>query len=98
MMDEPMVDAMGRAALAKTVVVGVNFEIVLCAKFSGDEEASVSIYHEVLEGAAVAAPIPPKEVCEMNEADFESAARKSHFLYGTANPTSLNEMLESFGF
>lgn len=54
--------------------------------------------HEVLEGAVVAVAQPPASVREMNEADFESAARRMHAAFGIANPERLQQMLEEFGF
>jgi len=63
-----------------------------------DEELSVSLYHEVLEAATVAAENPPESVMEFNEGAFEESARSAHASYGIASPTSLNEMLEKFGF
>lgn len=63
-----------------------------------EEELSVSLYHEILEAATVAAENPPESVMEFNEGDFEQSARSAHARYGIASPRSLNEMLEKFGF
>ena len=62
------------------------------------EECSISLYHEVLEGAAVAAVQPPAAVCELNEAGFEAAARDCYRRLGIASPATLNQMLADFGF
>jgi hypothetical protein len=64
----------------------------------GEEELSISLYHEVLEATTVAAENPPEAVMELNESDFEESARSAHAKYGIASPTSHNEMLEKFGF
>ena len=58
----------------------------------------MSLYHEVLEAAAVAAMQPPAAVCDLNEAGFEAAARDCHRRLGMASPAALNEMLAEFGF
>ena len=61
-------------------------------------ELSVSLYHEVLEAATVAADRPPNTVLEFNEGHFESAARSAHGRFGVASPEKLNQMLAEFGF
>jgi hypothetical protein len=95
---EPMTDAIGRTALASTVIIGSTLEITLCATSPTPSEISISLYHEVLEAAAVAAPEPPLTVCEMNEADFETAAQQAYVRLGPATPTTLNKLLVDFGF
>ena len=95
---EPMVDALERPALARTTIIGSNIEIEHCGINPDAGEISVSLYHEVLEGAAVAALHPPASVCELNEAGFEAAARECHHRLGTASPAALNQMLAEFGF
>lgn len=95
---EPMVDAMGRAALARTSIIGSTLQIDICGSLPDSHAISISLYHEILEGAAVAAPLPPAAVCEMNEGDFEKAAIDSHRRFGKATPITVNQMLESFGF
>jgi hypothetical protein len=85
-------------ALARTTIIGSNLEIELCGTNSDPGELSVSLYHEVLEAAAVAALHPPAAVCELNEAAFEAAARECHRRLGTASPAALNQMLAEFGF
>jgi hypothetical protein len=96
--DVPMVDAMGRLALAKTHIVGSTLEIELGCSMPDPDEISISLYHEVLEAAAVAAPSPPSSVWELNEAGFESAACDYHQRLGFATPDTLNQMLAEFGF
>lgn len=95
--DESMSDALDRPALARTTITGMVLEIEMDARLSA-EETSVTLYHEVLEAASVAAPRPPMAVCELNEAGFESAARQMHANLGVATPTTLNRMLALFGF
>lgn len=70
--DEPLIDAIGREAVAQTSIIGRQFAIVIRAALS-DEEVSISLYHEVLEAATVAALIAPAAVVMFNEADFERA-------------------------
>lgn len=96
--DEPMVDAMGRLALATTHIIGYNLEIELGCSMPDPDEISISLYHEVLEAVTVAAISPPRSVWELNEAGFESAAREYHQRLGIASPDNLNQMLEDFGF
>jgi hypothetical protein len=95
---EPMVDAMGRLALAKTHIVGSTLEIELGCSMPDPNEISISLYHEVLEAATVAAASPPRSVWELNEADFEAAAREYHQRLGKATPHTINQMLAEFGF
>ena len=95
---EPMFDAMGRSALARTSIVGANITIELAATALTPEQISISIYHEVLEAATVAALHPPGAVCDLNEGGFESAAHTAHTEIGPASPENLNRMLERFGF
>ncbi|MGH7972478.1 MAG: hypothetical protein ACREIC_27510 [Limisphaerales bacterium] len=90
-------DPLGRPAAAQTLIRGNQFHIVLRERMA-QEELSISLYHEVLEAATVAAENPPESVMEFNEGDFEESARSAHAEYGMASPTSLNEMLEKFGF
>ena len=96
--EEPMVDAIGRLALAKTHVVGSTLEIEIACSMPDPDEISISLYHEVLEAATVAAPSPPASVWDLNEAGFELAARAYHQRLGMATPDTLNQMLADFGF
>ena len=63
-----------------------------------EPELSVSLYHEVLEAATVAAEHPPESVLEFNEWDFERAARAAHVRLGVASAKRLNQILVEFGF
>jgi hypothetical protein len=94
---QSLLDPLGRPAAAQTLIRGNEFHIVL-REGMNEEELSISLYHEVLEAATVAAENPPESVMEFNEGDFEESARSAHARYGTASPASLNEMLEKFGF
>ncbi len=96
--DKPMVDAMGRLALATTHIVGATMKIDLGCSAPDTDEISISLYHEVLEAATVASPSPPPSVWELNEAGFEAAACDHHRRLGMASPGTLNQMLEEFGF
>ena len=93
---EPLVDAIGREAVARTRIIGLNFDIEL-RRLSADE-ISISLYHEILEAATVAIAAPPAAVAMFNEADFERAARDAHAQLGRANAENLDRMLHSFGF
>ena len=48
----PLVDPIGRAALAKTTIQGARITVVFDAAQSADEQ-SISIYHEQIERAHV---------------------------------------------
>jgi hypothetical protein len=93
---EPIVDALGREAAAQTRIVGRRFHLLLRRGMSSQEE-SVSLYHEVLEAAAVASPFPPESVVEFNEGDFERAAQAACDRFGPASPENLNRMLRQYG-
>ena len=95
--DEPMIDAIGREALARTSIIGREFEITLCPSLFG-KELSVTLYHEVLEASAVASDDPPEALIEFNERDFDTAAYAAHDQFGPASPATLNLMLRSYGF
>ncbi len=94
----PMTDVLGRVALARTTITGSNLEIELAGASAEAAEFSISLYHEVLEAAAVAALHPPPAVCDLNEAGFEAAALDCHQRLGPASPEFLNQMLAEFGF
>ena len=94
---QPLLDPLGRPAVAQTLIRGNQFHIVL-REGMDNEQLSVSLYHEILEAATVAAQNPPKWVMEFNEGDFEESAHSAYARYGLVSPTSLNEMLEKFGF
>lgn len=95
--DEPMVDAMGREAIAQTGIVARKFEIQIRSGLS-EYEFSVTLYHETLEAMTVACFDPPASVVEFNEGDFERAGYEAHARLGEATPENLNRMLQSYGF
>jgi hypothetical protein len=92
-----LLDPLGRPATAQTVIRGSRFHVFLRNDLN-DAELSVSLYHEVLEAATVAADQPPEPVLEFNEGDFERAAQSAHTRLGVASPEHLNQMLAEFGF
>jgi hypothetical protein len=92
-----LVDPLGRAATAQTTIREKDFYILLDPNL-GDRELSVSLYHEILEAATVAADHPPEPVVEFNEGNFEQAAQAAYRKLGPAGPGTLNQMLVEFGF
>lgn len=94
---EPMVDALGREAIAKTGIVGMSFDLLIRAGLD-ERELSVTLYHEILEAAAVASADAPASVVDFNEADFERSAYAMHDELGEASPENLNRMLQLHGF
>ena len=95
--DTPMVDALGREAVAQTRIIGREFRLFVQAGL-GERELSISLYHEILEAATVGSWPPPGSVLEFNEGDFERAAQAAHEKWGKATPKNLNRMLQSHGF
>lgn len=75
----------------------LKFRLFIRAGLS-QPELSITLYHEVLEGATLADPSPPNSVMEFNEGDFEREAQAAHTKWGDASPECLNRMLQSFGF
>jgi hypothetical protein len=59
----PLIDPIGRPALAKTTIQGRDIRIILDETRPAVEQ-SISIYHEVLEGMTVAFAHPPTAVLE----------------------------------
>ena len=94
---QPLIDPLERSATAQTIIRGNRFHILLRADLD-EAELSVSLYHEVLEAATVAADFPPDVVTQFNEGDFEMAAKAAHGSLGLATPLRLNQMLAEYGF
>jgi hypothetical protein len=94
---QPLLDPLERAASAQTIIRGTRFHIFLRADLD-ERELSISLYHEVLEAATVAAEPAPEPVVDLNEGDFEAAAQAAHTRLGIVSPASLNQMLAEFGF
>ncbi len=93
----PLLDPLERPATAETIIRGKSFHISLRSDLS-ERELSISLYHEVLEAATLAADHPPDTVLEFNEGAFERAAQAAYTKLGPATPETLNEMLVEFGF
>ncbi len=93
----PLIDPIGRSALAKTTIQGTRIAIVFDAAQPADEQ-SISIYHELLEGLTVALPSPPAVVKDFCESDFEREARAAWERFGIATPSTVLAFLTSFGF
>jgi len=71
----PLVDAIGRSALAKTQIVGREFQLTIVSSLS-DKEKSVTLYHEVLEAMTVASSEAPASVQDFNEGDLSGRPTK----------------------
>ena len=95
--DDPMLDAIGRQAIARTSIIGRQFSITVRSDIA-DEEFSVTIYHEILEAMTVASVVPPITVRNFNEGDFERAAYQAHKEFGEASPENLDRMLQFYRF
>lgn len=94
---KPLLDPIERAASALTVIRAKKLHVLLRADLD-ETELSISLYHEILEAATVAADDPPSTVLEFNAGHFEATAREYHNRLGVATPDSLNQMLADFGF
>jgi hypothetical protein len=70
---EPMVDAIGRPALATTRINDREFRLTIFSSLT-DKEKSITLYHEILEAMTVASSQAPASVRDFNEGDFERAA------------------------
>ncbi len=95
--DAPIVDAIGREAIAQTRIIAGNFHLLVRSGLS-ERELSITLYHEILEAATVAINAPPSSVIDFNEADFERAAHEAHERWGNASPANLNLLLQFHGF
>ena len=95
--EAPLVDALGREAAAQTRIVGHAFRLLIRSGMT-EEELSVTLYHEILEAAAVGSMNPPESVMDLNEAGFERAAREAQQRWGITSPDNLNRVLQLHGF
>ncbi|MBE0541040.1 MAG: hypothetical protein IH623_06625 [Verrucomicrobia bacterium] len=95
--NEPLVDALKRQAKAQTRIVANEFRLLIQGGLS-EEELSVTLYHEILEAAAVGSMNPPENLMDFNEGEFERAAREAHARWGAASPANLNLLLQFHGF
>jgi len=94
---DPIVDAIGREAIAQTQTIAGRFRLFIRSGLS-EEELSITLYHEILEAASVAIDNPPVGVLDFNEADFERAAHDAHKRWGNASPANLDLLLQFHGF
>jgi hypothetical protein len=95
--NEPLVDPIGRQAIARTTIIGHEFNITIRGGLT-EEELSVTLYHEILEAVTVASDNPPAGVRMFNEGDFEQVAYRAHNELGEASPATIDLMLQSHGF
>jgi hypothetical protein len=95
--NEPIADAIGREARARTRIVGRGFDLLIRAGLS-QLELSVTLYHEILEAAKAAIENPPAAIRELNEGDFDRAAYQAHEQFGEVSPQNLDRMLQLYGF
>jgi len=95
--DEPLIDALGREAAAQTTIIGHQLSLRLHEDLDA-RELSVTLYHEILEAAAVAAAHPPEILLDFNEGNFVLAAQTMYDRLGPATPETLNRMLQLHGF
>ena len=95
--DAPIVDAIGREAIAQTSGIARDFRLLIRAGLS-EPELSITLYHEIIEAASVAIASPPATVMDFNEADFERAAHEAHERWGNPSPANLNLLLQFHGF
>ncbi len=93
----PIVDAIGREAIAQTSAIVREFRLLIHSGLS-EEELSITLYHEILEAASIAIEVPPASVADFNEADFEHAAHEAQERWGNASPANLNLLLQFHGF
>jgi len=95
--NEPIADAIGREARARTRIVGRGFDLLIRAGLS-QLELSVTLYHEILEAAKAAIENPPAAIRQLNEGDFDRAAYQAHEQFGEVSPQNLDRMLQLYGF
>jgi hypothetical protein len=95
--NEPLIDALGREAIARTSIISHEFHIAIRSGLS-NEELSVTLFHEILEAMTVASDNPPTAVRIFNEGDFERAGYRAYNEFGEATPTAIDLMLQSYGF
>lgn len=95
--DDPIVDAIGREAIAQTQTIAGRFRLFIRSGLS-EEELSITLYHEILEAASVAIADPPAGAMDFNEVDFERAAHDAHKQWGNTSPANLDLLLQFHGF
>src|SRR5947207_963284 len=92
--NKPLVDAIGRQAIARTAIIAHKFYISVRGGLT-EEELSVTLYHEILEAVTVASDNPPAGVRMFNEGDF---AYRAHNELCEASLATIDLMLQSHGF
>ena len=95
--DTPIMDAIGREAVAQTSAIAGTFRLFIRSGLS-DKELSITLYQEILEAASVAVADPPATVIDFNEAGFERAAHEAYERWGNASPANLNLLLQLYEF
>jgi hypothetical protein len=97
--EDELYDVLGRPATGWTRQIGNRLEITLLSGLT-EEEASVTMYHELIE-AAMGVHFPndvPIALHEVNEEQIDDLAVKYHQRFGPATVDTLNEMLRELGF
>jgi hypothetical protein len=92
-------DVIGRPATGHTSRVGTKLTIEIKDGLSPDEQ-SITLYHEVIEGA-MGAHFPynvPTALQVVNEAEIDALAQDFHNRFGAASVRNLNRMLKELGF
>ncbi len=90
----------GGASLGQTTIQPIRsgkMTIQLAPGQSASEQ-SVSIYHEVLEAAALDAKNPPMMLLDLSESEFDMLAYMAQEQFGTATVENLNKLLQAVGF
>lgn len=95
--NRPILDALQREAVARTRIVGRKLYLELRAALS-EKEASISLYHEILEAASVGSSNPPVTVVDFNEPSFEQAAHDAFERWGCVTPGNLIRLLQFYEF
>ena len=96
---DELVDVIGRPATGWTRRIGKSLQVTLLSGLSRDLQ-SVTMYHEVIEGA-MGAHFPdgvPEVLHMVNEAQIDDLARDFHRRLGFVTQDSLNQMLLELGF
>ncbi len=94
-----LTDVIGRPATGHTSRVGKKLKITIKEGLT-PEEQSITIYHELIEGA-MGAHFPdnvPKALQELNEVGIDELAKQFHEMLGPASVSNLNKALKELGF
>ncbi len=96
---DELVDVIGRPATGWTRQIAHRLQITLISGLS-EVEQSVTMYHEVIEGA-MGVHYPdgvPISLQSVNEAEIDDLALQFHQRFGFVSHESLNHMLLELGF